>query len=80
MNDKEIFEDLLTSIKGECNLCMNATIESSNNKQNEVFNDTLFKTLQMQNDLYNTMKDVGWYTVNNVERSKIDMTKNKLSL
>ena len=53
MNDKELFEDLLTTLKGSCDLYMHGSIESANTNVNNTFNETLFETLKMQNDVYN---------------------------
>ncbi len=77
MNEKELFEDLLNTLKGACDLYMHGTIESATPNVNSAFNQTLFETLEMQNEVYNTMKNCGWYTVQNVEGTKLEQAKLK---
>lgn len=79
MNDKELFEDLLTTLKGSCDLYMHGSIESANTNVNNTFNETLFETLKMQNDVYNLMKNNGWYNIQNVDQNKLETTKAKVS-
>lgn len=80
MNDKELFEDLLNTLKGACDLYMHGTIESATPNVNSAFNQTLFETLEMQNSVYNTMKNCGWYAVQNVDSNKISQAKTKAAL
>ena len=42
-------------------------------------NETLFETLKMQNDVYNLMKNNGWYNIQNVDQNKLETTKTKVS-
>ncbi len=77
MDDKLIMDNILTAIKGECDLMMHGAIESStpdvHNAFTQVFNDTLC----MQNEIYKKMAEKGWYPEEQAEQQKIATAKQK---
>lgn len=75
MQDKEIMENELSLIKGVCDLYMHGAIESSTSEVHNAFKNALNESLDIQNKLYNLMKDKGWYTP--CEAKQEDITKLK---
>ena len=60
MQDREIMENELSLIKGVCDLYMHGAIESSTTEVHNAFKNALNESLDIQNKLYNLMKDKGW--------------------
>ena len=79
MQDKEIMENLLLNLKGECDLMMHGAIESSTPAVHAAFKCALDDTLAMQNDVYNKMSQKGWYPSSPAEQKQIDAVKQKFS-
>ena len=79
MNDKQIMENLLLCLKGECDLMMHGAIESSTPDVHAAFTKSFNETLQMQNEVYAKMAQKGWYPSSAVEQQKIDAVKQKFS-
>lgn len=77
MDDKNLMESLLLTTKGVGDLYLHGSIESSTAKVRNVFDSSLTRTLQMQKEIYDKMKDKGWYPTQNVEQTKINQTKQK---
>ena len=77
MDDKNLMESLLLTTKGVGDLYLHGSIESSTAKVRGVFDSSLTRTLQMQKEIYDKMKEKGWYPTQNVEQSKINQTKQK---
>lgn len=79
MDDRLIMDNILTAIKGECELMMHGAIESStpdvHNAFTQVFNDTLC----MQNEIYKKMSAKGWYPAEQAEQQKINQAKQKFA-
>ena len=57
MNDKEIMENLLLNLKGECDLFMHGAIESFSTAVHSAFTQALNDTLTMQNQVYSKMSE-----------------------
>lgn len=72
-------ETLLTGAKGECDLLMHGSIESSTPDVRNAFTSTLNDALGMQNRIYSMMSEKGWYKTQAVETQKIDAAKRKFS-
>ena len=53
MDDKNLMEDVLLTVKGACDLYLHGTIESSTANVHNTFDQRLNETLQMQNEIYN---------------------------
>ena len=77
MEDKDLMENELLVIKGVCDLYLHGTIESSTAEVHMAFKDALNESLDIQNKIYNLMKEKGWYKADTAEQTKIDATKQK---
>lgn len=77
MNDKTIMDNILSSVKGACDLMMHGAIESSTPDVHSAFTQTFNETLCMQNEIYAKMAAKGWYPQTQVEQQKIQQTKQK---
>ena len=81
MDDKTIMENLLLTTKGVCDLYMHGTIESAGTTNvHSTFKSALTDALNMQNDIYKTMTDKGWYPTENASPSEITEVRNKYSV
>ena len=77
MQDKDLMEQELLVIKGVCDLYQHGTLESTTAEVHTAFKEALNTSLDIQNKIYNLMKDKGWYNTENAEQQKIDQTKQK---
>lgn len=77
MEDRDLMESELLTIKGACDLYMHGTIESTTTEVHNAFKSALEETLNIQNKLYNLMSERGWYKTDTAEQEKIDTTKQK---
>lgn len=75
MEDKELMEKELLTIKNACDLYLHGALEASTAEVHTTFKNALNESLDIQNKLYNLMKEKGWYTTENVEQNKIDTLK-----
>ena len=79
MNDRDLVEDVLLIIKGVADLYLHGTIESSTLNVHSTFEKILNDTLCMQNEVYNTMAQKGWYQVQQAEQQQIEQAKQKFA-
>ncbi len=79
MEDKDLMESELLVIKGVCDLYLHGTIESTTAEVHTAFKDALNESLDIQNKIYNLMKEKGWYQTDNAEQTKIDTVKQKFA-
>ena len=79
MNDKEIMENLLLNLKGECDLFMHGAIESFSTAVHSAFTQALNDTLTMQNQVYSKMSEKGWYPAQTAQPQQISAVKQKYS-
>lgn len=77
MEDRDLMEKELLIIKGVCDLYLHGTIESSTKEVHDAFKCALNESLDIQNKIYNLMKEKGWYKTEDVDQNKITMTKQK---
>lgn len=77
MEDKDLMESELLVIKGVCDLYLHGTIESTTAEVHMAFKDALNTSLDIQNKIYNLMKERGWYQTDTAEQTKIDSVKQK---
>lgn len=77
--DKYVLEDILILTKSLATLYMNGTIESSNKDVRKFMENGLDKTLELQEKIYNTLVEDGFYQVSNVKKSEVDKLYTKLS-
>lgn len=79
MEDKELIENHLCLVKGICDLYLHGMQEASTAEVHTQFQNALNEELNIQNKLYNLMKDNGWYQTDEADMSKISIAKNKFS-
>lgn len=77
MQDKELMEQELLTIKGVCDLYLHGALEATTAEVHMAFKDALNESLDIQNKLYNLMKERNWYQTDNAEQTKIDSAKQK---
>lgn len=80
MNDKEIMENLLLNLKGECDLLMHGAIESSTPNVRGAFTQAFNEALTMQSEIYAKMAQKGWYPAQNAQPTEISAVKQKYSV
>ena len=79
MNDKEIMENILLNLKGECDLMMHGAVESATADVHSAFTQGFNDTLAMQNEVYAKMAQKGWYPTQNAKPDEINTVKQKYS-
>ena len=79
MSEKDELTNYLTLTKSLVMLYINGVIESSNKEVRKVMLDGLDYALEMQEDLYQAMVDIGYYKVEDVNKSEIDKLCKKLN-
>ena len=79
MEDRELMERELLLMKGISTLYLHGAIESETQEVHEAFKCALEESLNIENHIYNLMKDKGWYPTEAAEQQKIDSVKEKFS-
>ena len=79
MQDKELMEQELLTIKGVCDLYLHGAIEATTAEVHMAFKDALNESLDIQNKIYNLMKERGWYQTDTAEQTKLNSAKQKFS-
>lgn len=79
MEDRVIMDNILSIVKGDCDLLLHGTIESSTPNVHDTFKSSLNDALQIQNEIYSQMSQRGWYTTQQAEQQKINQAKQKFS-
>ncbi len=77
MEDKDLMESELLTIKGVCDLYMHGVLESTTAEVHAAFKDALNTSLDIQNKIYNLMAEKGWYKTTEAEQPKLDTAKQK---
>ena len=77
MEDRELLEKELLTIKGVCDLYLHGTLESTTAEVHTAFKEALNTSLDIQNKLYNLMAEKGWYKTDVAEQTKISTLKQK---
>ena len=77
MEDRDLIENELLVIKGVCDLYLHGTIESSTAEVHMAFKDALNESLNIQNKIYNLMKEKGWYQTQEVNQMQLASVKQK---
>ncbi len=78
MDDKYIMENLMFGSKVINDLFMHGIIESANEDVSVVFMKAMQEAAKMHYDIFKAMETAGFYTINNVDESKIKKLKTKL--
>ncbi len=79
MDDKNLMEDILLTIKGVSDLYLHGVIESSTPNIHTAFKEALCESLTMEKEVYDKMAQKGWYPQQQVEQQKIDKVKETYS-
>lgn len=79
MDDKNIMENLLLTEKGVCDLFLHGTIESNTANVHQTFSTALNDSLCMQDEIYTTMSQKGWYPTEQAQEQQIQKVKQKFS-
>ncbi len=79
MQDKEIMENILLNLKGECDLLMHGAIESATPEVQSTFKSALNEALNMQSTVYSMMAKKGWYPSSIAEQKQINTVKQKFA-
>lgn len=79
MNDKELLEDILLTVKGSSDLLLHGTIESSTQNIHSTFDKALNDCLKMQNEIFSKMSEKGWYPTEQADQNKINQVKQQFS-
>ncbi len=79
MDDRNMLEDVLTTLKGQAGLFNHGTIESSTAGVHNTFYEALGKSLQQQNEVYNAMAEMGWYPMEAAPAKQVDKVRTKYS-
>ncbi len=79
MDEKCTMENLLLTTKGVCDLYLHGTIESSTSNVHQTFDSALNKSLNMQDKIYQSMSQKGWYQQQQAEAEKITKVKNQFA-
>ena len=75
MQDRDLMEGELLTIKGVCDLYLHGAIESTTTEVHTAFKEALEESLNIQNKIYNLMAEKGWYTTDTADQNKINQTK-----
>ena len=77
MEDRDLMEKELLSLKGVCDLYLHGTLEATTAEVHCAFKEALNESINIQNKLYNLMVEKGWYQTDTAEQQKIDTLKSK---
>ena len=77
-NDKIFLDSYLLLLKSTVEVYVHGTLESSNKKVRNLLKSSLDDTMSMQYNTYNEMTDYGFYKIQNIDKSIICKTINKL--
>jgi len=75
LEDKELMEKELLTVKGVCDLYLHGTLEATTAEVHAAFKDALNQSIDIQNKIYNLMVEKGWYQTETAEQNKINTAK-----
>ena len=79
MEDQDLMESELLTLKGVCDLYMHGTIEASTAEVHTAFKNALNESLNIQNKIYNLMAEKGWYPMQTAPQQELDNVKQKFA-
>ncbi len=79
MNSKFIYENILTLTKSLVMLYVNGAIEASNKDVKKVMEKGIQDSMRFQDEIYQAMKEDGYYQVTNVKETEIQKLYDKLT-
>ena len=77
MNNELIFTNILSLIKGASNLYMYGAIEAACPKVNATFKQVLAANLTLQHEVFDAMKQKGWYEIPQETQQNINQVVQK---
>ena len=80
MNDRDIMENLLLTVKGASDLYLHGTLESSAQPVHTAFNSALEDTLCMQDQIYKKMSAKGWYPSEQADQNQMNAVRQKFAM
>ena len=79
MSNEEVFlNSYILLLKSTVEVYVHGTLESSNKKVRNLLKSSLDVIMSMQYDTYNKMTELGFYKIQNIDKSIICKTINKL--
>ena len=78
MDNKTIFENYLLILKSTVEVYVHGTLESSNEDVRMILKKGLNETMTNQALTYELMKDNNWYSKENIDSNKIDLSEKSL--
>ena len=78
MDDKLLMNGYLMILKSNTEVFVHGTLESSNTNVRKLLHKCLDETLESQANSFDSMKEYGFYEVNNIKNSEIEKTIDKL--
>lgn len=78
MLDRLLMDNYLLVLKSTVEVYVHGTLEAANNSVRMILKDNLNDIMTCQANTYDEMTKYGWYPVNNVEKTTIKETLNKV--
>jgi spore coat protein CotF len=72
MNDELILTNILSLVKGASDMLMHGAIEAACPKINAAFKQALAANLALQHEVFDAMKQKGWYQIPQETQQNID--------
>ena len=79
MEDKDLMESELLTLKGVCDLYLHGTLEATTAEVHCAFKNALNESLNIQNKIYTLMAEKGWYPMQNAPQQEINTVKQKFA-
>ena len=79
MNNQMLLDSYLLLLKSTVEVYVHGTLESANDKVHNLLKKSLDNTMSMQKNTYDEMTNYGWYTIEDVKKTVIDQTINKIN-
>ena len=79
MNDQLIMTNILSLVKGNSDLYMHGAIEAACPKVHAAFKQVLAANLAIQHEVFDTMKQKGWYQIPQETKQNIDKVLQKFA-
>ncbi|MCL2559073.1 MAG: spore coat protein [Turicibacter sp.] len=77
--DELIMMDVLSLLKGLCDLYMHGATEAACPKVNTAFKQALSDTLTLQKEVFDAMEQKGWYKIPSETQKNIDKVVKKFA-
>lgn len=77
MDDKNLMEGMLLTVKNACDMYLHGVVEASTPEVRNAMQQALTETLEAQNRIYSSMSAKGWYPQQQAQGTQIDQTRQK---